>query len=70
MTAKSPFDQATNVTAEEGEVVLQGPDGIGLSMTPEAAEETGRRLLDGAGKARDQGEGRARVRSRSTGPSE
>ncbi len=60
MTAKSPFDQATKVTPQDGEVVLQGPDGIGLSMTPDAAEETGRRLLDGASKARDQGEERPR----------
>ena len=52
--SKTPFDQPTKVTAEKGEVVLVGPDGIGLSMTPDAAEETARRLLEGARQARRQ----------------
>ena len=55
MASKSPFDQPTKVTAERGEVVLDGPDGVGLSMTPDAAEETARRLLEGAQRARGQG---------------
>ncbi len=58
MASKSPFDEATKVTAEQGEVVLQGPDSIGLSMTPKAAAETGRRLRDGAEQARKQAERR------------
>lgn len=44
-------------TAIEGEVVLDGPDGVGVSMTPDAAEETGRRLQSTAAEARTQGTG-------------
>jgi len=42
------------VEAIDGEVTLNGPDGIGLSMTVYAAEETGRRLLAAAERARTQ----------------
>jgi hypothetical protein len=48
------FDQATKVTAEDGEVVLDGPDGVDVKLTPEAAEETSDSLLEGAMKARGQ----------------
>lgn len=34
--------------------MVDGPDGIALSFTPEAAEETSHRLLDGAVTARGQ----------------
>ena len=54
MTAHKAYDEATKVGAEDGEVTLNGPDGVGLSMTPAAAEETARRLLAAAGKARAQ----------------
>jgi len=48
------FDEPTKVTAKKGEVVLDGPDGVDVKMTPEAAEETGDRLLEGSVKARGQ----------------
>lgn len=54
MSPKEPYDEPTQVTAIDGEVVLDGPDGIGVSMTPDAAEETSRRLKSGADVARDQ----------------
>lgn len=54
MSPKEPYDEPTQVTAIDGEVVLDGPDGIGVSMTSDAAEETGRRLKAGAEVARDQ----------------
>ncbi len=54
LTSKPAFSDPTKVTAEEGEVVLDGPDGVGLSMTPGAAEETSRRLKAGAEEARAQ----------------
>jgi hypothetical protein len=48
------FDEATKVTAENGEVVLDGPDGVDVKLTPEAARETSTRLWDGAAKAKVQ----------------
>ncbi len=40
------------VSVESGLVLLDGPNGIAASLTPEAAEETGRRLIDAANAAR------------------
>ena len=48
------YDEATEVTAEEGEVFLDGPDGVDVRVTPEAAEQTADNLLEGAVKARGQ----------------
>ena len=48
------FDEATKVSAKNGEVILDGPDGVDVKMTPEAARETSTRLWDGAAKARGQ----------------
>ena len=44
MASQKAFDEATKTTAIEGEVVLDGPDGVALSMTPDAAEKTSKRL--------------------------
>ena len=41
-------------SAEEGIVVLDGPDGVAVSIEPTPAEETGQRLIDAAHAARDQ----------------
>jgi hypothetical protein len=49
-----PFDTPSNITAEEGEVLVDGPNGYALSFTPEAAEETSDRLLFGAAQAKGQ----------------
>ena len=49
-----PHDTPSEVDAEEGEVLVDGPDGIAVSLTPEAASETSHRLLHGAAKARGQ----------------
>ena len=46
------YDTPTKVAHVDGDVVLDGPDGLGLSMTPEAAEESGKRLVEGAAAAR------------------
>lgn len=48
------YDQPSEVDAEDGKVVLDGPDGVAVLMTPEAAEETSERLLWGAAKAQGQ----------------
>ena len=51
---QTPYSQPSQVTAEEGEAHVDGPDGIAVALTPDAAEETGRRLLDAAAEARQQ----------------
>lgn len=48
------YDEATKVTAKDGEVILDGPDAVDVKVTPEAAEETADNLLEGAVKARGQ----------------
>lgn len=41
-------------SAESGQVLLDGPDGIAVALSPDAAEETARRLLAAAEAARGQ----------------
>lgn len=48
------YDEATKVTADDGEVILDGPDGVDVKITPEAAEETADNFVVGAAKAADQ----------------
>lgn len=48
------YDEATEVTAEDGEVILDGPDAVDVKITPEAAEETADNLVEGAVRARGQ----------------
>jgi len=38
-------------SAEQGVVLLDGPDGVAIAMTPEAAEATGRSLIAAAEEA-------------------
>jgi hypothetical protein len=47
-------DMAGKAIAEEGIVLLDGPDGVAVSMTADAAEGTGRALIRAADKARSQ----------------
>ena len=49
-----PHDTPSDVTAEEGEVMLDGPGGVAVSFTPEAALETSERLLHGGLKGKGQ----------------
>lgn len=61
MGPPKPHDRPSRVAAEEGEVLVEGPNGIALSLTPEAAEETSQRLAKGAAQAIGQkaaGQGR------------
>jgi len=51
MAKLDAYDTPTNVTQVDGEVVLDGPGGVGLSMTPGAAAESGKRLVKGAAQA-------------------
>ena len=48
------FDEATAVAAVDGEVLLDGPDGVDVKVTPEAAEQTAQNLEDAAVVARGQ----------------
>jgi hypothetical protein len=34
----------------DDQVVITGPDGLGVSLTPDSAAESGRRLLDAAAR--------------------
>ncbi len=54
MTTIQPGNQPGEAVAEDGFVLLDGPDGAAVSMTPDAAEETGRRLIAAAQDARRQ----------------
>ena len=40
------YDEASSVDAMAGEVLIDGPDGVAVALTPEAALETSQRLLD------------------------
>ena len=44
MNDRRVSDEAISVTSEEGEVIIDGPGGIVVSLTPEAALETADRL--------------------------
>jgi hypothetical protein len=44
MSAVPAFDEALEISVEDGEVVITGPDGLCASLTAEAARESARRL--------------------------
>ncbi|CAN5346353.1 hypothetical protein BH09PSE3_BH09PSE3_05080 [soil metagenome] len=46
--------RAGNVQAEQGIVIIDGPDAIALSMTPKAASKMGQRMIDAASAAKAQ----------------
>jgi hypothetical protein len=54
MMPTKPYDEASHVEAEEGDVHVDGPDGVAISLTPDAAAETSDRLLKGAAQAQGQ----------------
>jgi len=45
--------EAGRVSVACGQVMLDGPDGVAVAMTPDAAAETGRRLIAAAAAALD-----------------
>lgn len=54
MADETVYDEASEVDAKDGTVVVKGPNRVDLRLTPTAAEETSERLLQGAMKARGQ----------------
>ena len=48
------YDEASEITAVDGAVMIRGPDAVNVRLTPEAAEETSNRMLEGSMKARGQ----------------
>ena len=46
----------SDVVAEQGEIIVEGPDGVAVTLTPDAAEETARRLMEAVSEARRQAE--------------
>jgi hypothetical protein len=52
--AAAPFGEGGLAVAEDGVVLLDGPDGIAISLTPDAAEQTGNSLIEAARTAREQ----------------
>lgn len=54
MTNRDPYDEPSDVVAEQGEVLVEGPDGVAVSMTPAAALETSDRLLKAGTMAHGQ----------------
>lgn len=48
------YDTPSEVKVENGNVAVEGPDGVGVLLTPDAALETSNRLLDGATEAHGQ----------------
>ena len=54
MGHKDIYSKASDVTAKDGVVNVDGPDSVDVALTPEAAQETSDRLLEGAMKAQGQ----------------
>ena len=54
MTEKQIYTEPSAVNAVDGAVQVDGPDGVDVAISPEAAEETSERLLAEAFKARGQ----------------
>jgi hypothetical protein len=54
MVSVRTHSEPSDVTAEQGSVIVEGPDGVAVTLDPDAAEETGRRLIRVASEARLQ----------------
>ncbi len=49
-----PYADPSHVQARGGEVIVDGPDGVAVAFTPDAAAETSDRLLHAAVQAAGQ----------------
>jgi hypothetical protein len=52
--AKQTYDKPSEVIADDGKVLVDGPDGVDVALTPDAALETADRLTDEAARAAGQ----------------
>ena len=66
MARKQIYSKASDVCADEGVVNVDGPDGVDVGLTPDAAIETLNRLLNGAMEAAGQRHGTGGGRSGET----
>lgn len=57
-----PYDEPGVASVEDGHVVLDGPDGIAITLTPEAAIATGESLARAGRDALEQGGGGSALR--------
>ena len=48
------YDEPSKVEAKDGDVVVDGPDGVDVKLTPTAAVETSDRLLEAGVEAQGQ----------------
>ena len=51
---KTIYKEPSDVSAEDGVILVDGPDHVRVRMTPDAAEETSGRLMQNVLKARGQ----------------
>lgn len=54
MAESKIYNDPSEIDVEDGAVIVRGPDAVDVRLTPDAAEETSHRLLEGAMKARGQ----------------
>jgi hypothetical protein len=57
--SRNTYSRPSDVSSEEGRVLLDGPDNVSIALTPEAALDLADRLTEhaaiAAGKAREAG---------------
>ena len=54
MASLGAHGEPSEVAAESGDVIVEGPDGVAVTLTPDAAEETARLMMAAADEARRQ----------------
>jgi hypothetical protein len=52
--ATQPLTEPAEASAEDGHVIMEGPHGFAITLTAEAAEITGERLIEASRVARRQ----------------
>jgi hypothetical protein len=57
MESTRSHSKPSDVNAEAGHVFVEGPDGVAVTLTPDAADETARRMIIAASQARSQERG-------------
>ena len=60
MHENKTYEEPSKVLAKDGDVIVDGPDGVDVKLTPTAAVETSDRLLAAGTEAQGQ-----RIRSKS-----